>query len=41
LREQLADPVRRERLLRAIERVETVPSLLGASAHLLAVGRRV
>ena len=40
LNERLADPVRRERLLRAIERVETAPSLLGASAHLLAVGRR-
>ena len=29
-----------ERLLRALERVESAPSLLGASAHLLAVGRR-
>jgi SAM-dependent methyltransferase len=38
--EQLADPPRRDRLLRAIERVENAPSLLGASAHLLAVGRR-
>jgi hypothetical protein len=27
-------------MLRAIERVETEPSLLGASPHLLAVGRR-
>jgi SAM-dependent methyltransferase len=34
----LDDPVRRERLLRAIRRVEAEPSLLGASSHLLAVG---
>jgi hypothetical protein len=40
LRQQLEDPVRRERLLRGIARVEREPSLLGASAHLLAVGRR-
>jgi SAM-dependent methyltransferase len=31
---RLADPARRERLLAAIRRVETEPSLLGASAHL-------
>lgn len=46
----LVDPVRRERLLRAVRRVEAEPSLLGAwrpsrallgaSAHLLAVARR-
>jgi SAM-dependent methyltransferase len=35
----LADPERREAALRAIRRVETEPSLLGASSHLLAVGR--
>ena len=37
---RLADPDRREVVLRAIRRVETEPSLLGASAHLLAVARR-
>jgi hypothetical protein len=36
----LADPDRREVVLRAIRRLETEPSLLGASAHLLAVARR-
>ena len=35
----LADPARREALLRAIRRVEAEPSLLGASAHLLAIAR--
>jgi SAM-dependent methyltransferase len=35
----LADPHRRELLLRSIRRVEAEPSLLGASSHLLAVGR--
>ena len=38
--ERLADPARRERVLAAIRRVETEPSLLGASAHLLAVAHR-
>jgi SAM-dependent methyltransferase len=37
---RLADPARRERLLAAIRRVETEPSLLGASAHLLAIAHR-
>jgi SAM-dependent methyltransferase len=37
---QLEDPQRRERLLRAVERVERAPSLLGASAHLMAIGTR-
>jgi ubiquinone/menaquinone biosynthesis C-methylase UbiE len=37
---RLADPARREPVLRAIRRVETAPSLLGASSHLLAVARR-
>jgi ubiquinone/menaquinone biosynthesis C-methylase UbiE len=36
----LDDAHRREVLLRAIRRVEAEPSLLGASAHLLAVARR-
>jgi SAM-dependent methyltransferase len=35
----LADPARRERLLAAIRRVESVPSLLGASPHVLVIGR--
>jgi ubiquinone/menaquinone biosynthesis C-methylase UbiE len=38
--ERLADPARRERVLAAIRRVETAPSLLGASSHLLAVADR-
>ena len=37
---RLADPARRERVLAAIRRVETAPSLLGASSHLLAVASR-
>ncbi|HEX2373780.1 MAG TPA: methyltransferase domain-containing protein [Actinomycetota bacterium] len=37
IQQRLADPTRRERVLAAIRRVETEPSLLGASAHLLAV----
>ena len=36
----LDDPTRRSTLLAAIKRVETEPSLLGASAHILVVGRR-
>jgi ubiquinone/menaquinone biosynthesis C-methylase UbiE len=36
----LEDPQRRSRLLETIRRVETEPSLLGASAHLLVVGHR-
>ena len=38
--QRLADPARREMVLAAIRRVEAEPSLLGASAHLLAVARR-
>jgi ubiquinone/menaquinone biosynthesis C-methylase UbiE len=38
--EWLDDPERRELLLRAVRRVETEPSGLGASAHVLAVARR-
>lgn len=37
--EWLADPDRRERLMRALRRVEAEPSILGATSHLLAVGR--
>jgi SAM-dependent methyltransferase len=40
IQERLADPARRGRTLAAIRRVETEPSLLGASAHLLAVAAR-
>ena len=36
----LEDPTRRSTLLDTIKRVETEPSLLGASAHILVVGRR-
>jgi len=36
----LDDPARRDALLRSIARVETEPSLLGASPHLLAVGAK-
>ena len=38
--ERLADPARREQVLAAVRRVEAEPSLLGVSAHLLAVGLR-
>jgi ubiquinone/menaquinone biosynthesis C-methylase UbiE len=34
------DSVRRERLLEIVRRIEAEPSLLGASAHLMAIGRR-
>jgi ubiquinone/menaquinone biosynthesis C-methylase UbiE len=36
----LEDPPRRSTLLDAVRRVEAEPSLLGASAHILVVGRR-
>ena len=36
----LEDPVRREKLLAAVRRVEAAPDLLGVSPHLLIVGRR-
>jgi SAM-dependent methyltransferase len=39
LEEWLDDPARREWLLRTIRRVEAEPSLLGASAHVMAVAR--
>jgi hypothetical protein len=37
----LDDPVSRAAVLRAIERVEREPSLIGASPHLLAIARKV
>ena len=37
---QWADPVRRERWMRILRALESEPSLLGVSSHLLAVGRR-
>ena len=37
----LEDPARRAKLLAAVRRVETAPDLLGASSHLLLVGRRL
>jgi ubiquinone/menaquinone biosynthesis C-methylase UbiE len=40
IEQRLADPARRERVLAAIRRVETQPSLLGASSHLIAVAHR-
>lgn len=39
LDERLADPDRRRHLLDLLRRLETEPTLLGASPHLLAVGR--
>jgi hypothetical protein len=37
---QWSDPVLRAALLEVIRRTETEPSLLGASSHLLATGRK-
>jgi len=34
------DPMQRERLLAAVRKVEHEPSVLGASAHIMAIGRR-
>lgn len=36
---QWADPVRRERWMRVLREIESAPSVLGVSAHLLAVAR--
>ncbi len=36
----LDDPIARERLLEVLRRVETEPSLIGASAHLISTARR-
>jgi hypothetical protein len=38
---QWADPVLREMLLEVVRRTESEPSLLGASSHLLATGRKL
>jgi SAM-dependent methyltransferase len=40
IEQRLADPARRDRVLAAVRRVETEPSLLGASSHLIAVAHR-
>ena len=40
LDDRLGDQMRREQLLAALRRIESEPSLLGLSAHLLTVGRR-
>lgn len=40
LEQQWSDPVRRERMLAALAAIESEPTLLGASAHLLSIGRR-
>jgi ubiquinone/menaquinone biosynthesis C-methylase UbiE len=37
---QWADPARRQRLLQAVRAIESEHALLGASAHLMAIGRR-
>src|SRR5580704_16148015 len=34
------DPVQRERMLAAVRKVEREPSVLGASAHIMAIGRK-
>jgi SAM-dependent methyltransferase len=40
LRERLADPRRRQDLLRVARQVESEPSMIGTSAHLMAVARK-
>jgi SAM-dependent methyltransferase len=40
LEEWLADAHRRETLLRILEKVETEPTILGSTGHIVAVGRR-
>ena len=35
-----SDPVQRERLLAAVRKVEREPSVLGASSHIMAIGRK-
>jgi len=34
------DPTQRERLLAAVRKVEREPSVLGASSHIMAIGRK-
>jgi hypothetical protein len=41
LASHLADPVRRETILSVLRIIESEPSLIGASPHMLAIGRRV
>ena len=41
LEQQWADPLLRDILLEVVRRTEAEPSLLGASSHLLAVGRKI
>ncbi len=41
LEQQWADPMLRDILLEVVRRTEAEPSLLGASSHLLAVGRKI
>ena len=36
----LSDPQRRDKLLAVLRRIEAEPSIMGVSAHLLAVGHR-
>ena len=35
-----ADAIQRERILAGVRKVEREPSILGASAHVMAIGRR-
>jgi hypothetical protein len=34
------DPLQRERMLAAVRKVEREPSVLGASSHVMAIGRK-
>ena len=38
---QWTDPMLREALLEVVRRTESEPSLLGASSHLLGIGRKI
>ena len=40
IQDQLEDPERREILLDAIQKIETEPSLLGASPHIMAMAKK-
>jgi len=35
-----ADPIQRDRLLTAVRKMEREPSVLGASSHIMAIGRK-